>query len=102
MIAVPPKINPILKIFDPTIFPTEMLFNPRKAERIVTANSGADVPNATIVNPMTSSETRSFLAIRTEESTSKIAPFEITKILIIIIIISLKISILESLNFLIG
>ena len=55
-IAVPPRMKPRLKILDPTTFPIEISVWPVIAARIVTANSGADVPNATTVSPMTRSE----------------------------------------------
>ena len=55
-IAVPPRMKPKLKILDPITFPIEMSVWPVIAARIVTANSGADVPNATTVSPITRSE----------------------------------------------
>ena len=47
------------------------------AAEIVTQNSGAEVPNATIVRPMTNSETPNLLAILEDESTSQVAPLHI-------------------------
>ena len=55
-IAVPPRMKPRLKILDPTTFPIEISVWPVIAARIVTANSGADVPNATTVRPITRSD----------------------------------------------
>ena len=54
--AVPPKINPKLNMFEPTTFPIEIVSLPINAALIVTANSGADVPIATTVSPITKSE----------------------------------------------
>ena len=45
------------------------------AALIVTANSGAEVPNATTVNPMIRSETLKVWAISAADSTSQSAPF---------------------------
>ncbi len=55
--AVPPKINPRLKIFEPITLPMDISVWFVAAALIVTANSGADVPNATTVNPIIRSET---------------------------------------------
>ncbi len=41
---------------------------------MVTANSGADVPSATMVSPMTNSDTPKRLAIFAAASTSQSAP----------------------------
>ena len=55
-IAVPPKIKPKLKILEPTTLPIDISVWPVSAALMVTANSGADVPKATTVNPITQSE----------------------------------------------
>ena len=72
--AAPPRMNPMLKMLLPTMFPTETSPWPRKAESRVTANSGAEVPRATRVSPMISSETPSRRASREAESTTHWAP----------------------------
>lgn len=51
-IALNPNTNEILAILDPITFPIEISLFPSKAALILTNNSGADVPKATIVNPM--------------------------------------------------
>ena len=60
---------PRLKIFDPTMLAREISERPLKAAVAVTKNSGADVPMATMVNPMTSSEIPNFLAMADAAST---------------------------------
>ena len=72
--ATKPKIIPKLKILEPMTFPTEIAGWFLKAAETVTANSGADVAIATIVNPITKSDIPNFLAIREAESTTKEAP----------------------------
>ena len=73
-IATKPKINPRLKMLDPTILPTEIADWPLKAAETVTANSGAEVAIATTVNPITKSESPNFLAILEAASTTQVAP----------------------------
>ena len=51
-----------------------MSFNPLKAALMVTRNSGAEVPRATMVSPITSSDTLNFLAMAEAESTIQSAP----------------------------
>ena len=46
------------------------------AALIVTANSGAEVPNATTVRPIIKSDTFRLWAISAAESTSQSAPFQ--------------------------
>ena len=75
-IAVPPRMKPRLKILDPTTLPIEISVWPVIAARIVTANSGADVPNATTVSPITRSEILSEWAISDAASTNQSAPFQ--------------------------
>jgi len=74
--AVPPKINPRLNIFDPMTLPILISDCPENAALIVTANSGADVPNATTVRPMIKSEIWNVCAISAAESTIQSAPFQ--------------------------
>ena len=73
-IATKPKINPKLKILDPTTLPTEIDDCPRKAAETVTANSGAEVAIATTVKPITSSDSPNRLAMLEADSTTQIAP----------------------------
>lgn len=47
---------------------------PLRLELTFTTNSGAEVPKATIVSPITISEIQNFLASEEEPSTSKSAP----------------------------
>ena len=54
--AVQPTIISVLKILLPTTFPIAMSALPFSAETTLTVNSGADVPKATIVNPITKLE----------------------------------------------
>ena len=83
IIAVPPKIKPRLKILDPTTFPIDISVWPVMAAFIVTANSGADVPKATTVSPITRSDIFKECAISAAASTSQSAPFHSIKIEII-------------------
>ena len=54
--AVQPTIINVLKILLPTTFPIAMSALPFRAETILTVSSGADVPKATIVRPITKLE----------------------------------------------
>ena len=72
--AQPPRMKPRLKMLEPTMLPTEMSPWPFNAAMIVTANSGAEVPSATTVRPMTSSEMPSRLDSREADSTTQCAP----------------------------
>jgi len=76
---------------EPTIFPTEIADCPRKAADTVTANSGADVAIATMVKPITKSESPNLRAILEAASTTHVAPPQSPKIHILIIIIFNKI-----------
>ena len=60
--AVQPTIISVLNILLPTTLPIEISALPFRADEIDTANSGADVPKATTVKPITKSDTLSFLA----------------------------------------
>lgn len=69
--AVNPAINPILAILDPKTFPKAISGCPPNAALVLTNNSGADVPNATIVNPITKEDNFSCLAMSDAELTKK-------------------------------
>ena len=73
--AVPPKINPRLNMLEPITLPIYIFVCFVIAALMVTANSGADVPKATTVKPMTRSDTFSEWAISAAESTNQSAPF---------------------------
>ncbi len=59
MIAVMPRISPRLAIFEPTEFPKAMAPLWERAAPTPTTNSGADVPYATTVRPITRGRTPS-------------------------------------------
>ena len=63
-----------LKMFDPTILPSEMSLFPVRPAVMETAVSGALVPIATIVRPITMEGTRRIQAMEEEPSTKKSAP----------------------------
>jgi hypothetical protein len=73
-LAVSHRIRRILAILDQMIFPMTMSFASLTLPIILTTSSGADVPNATIVSPITRSDIRSFLASEDAPSTRKSAP----------------------------
>ena len=56
------------------MFPKTISENPLNEAIELTTNSGADVPKATIVNPITKSEMLFFLANEEAPSTSQFAP----------------------------
>ena len=56
-IAAQPTMNSALKMFDPTTLPTAMSGVPFRADTRLTNSSGADVPAATMVSPITISGT---------------------------------------------
>lgn len=72
--AATPTTTSKLKIFDPTTFPTVISFAPANAPVILTAASGALVPNATIVNQMIKLGIFNDFAIEDAPSTNKSAP----------------------------
>lgn len=72
--AVTPRINTILKIFDPIIFPSAIPCIPARAATIVETISGSDVPIATIVSPIIVSESPMYPAITTADSTTRTPP----------------------------
>ena len=71
-----PKIKPRLNILEPKTLPTAISGLPSNAALTDTANSGAEVPIATIVKPIIKSETPNFWANLLAESISHSAPFQ--------------------------
>lgn len=67
--AEAPITNRMLNILDPITLPMAMQFCPFIEAVILTAASGALVPNATIVRPIISYEIFSFFAIFEDPST---------------------------------
>lgn len=72
--AVTPTIIKILKMLLPTTFPIESSALPLIADTILTVNSGAEVPKATIVRPITSDDMLNLLANAAAPSVKKLAP----------------------------
>ncbi len=72
--ALVPITNKILKIFEPTILPIAISAFPRLAAVTEVTNSGRDVPNATMVNPIIRSLTPKYFAIPLAPSTAKLEP----------------------------
>jgi len=68
--AAAPKTSHVFAIFDPITFHKASSVCHLKAERIFTKSSGADVPKATIVSPMTRADIHNLLAIEEAPSTS--------------------------------
>jgi len=68
------RISPTFAMLLPTTFPTARSGVPLRAARRLTASSGADVPKATSVSPITSRETPSPSARRAEPRTKPSAP----------------------------
>jgi hypothetical protein len=75
MLAVIHKIRRIFAIFDQIIFPSTISLASFTLPITFTTNSGADVPNATIVSPITKSDICNFFANDDAPSTRKSAPF---------------------------
>src|SRR3989338_10741163 len=73
--ATMPRMSRMLAMLEPTTLPTAMSVTPLIADVILTESSGADVPNATIVRPMTSEDTPRRFAKDDAPSTSKFADF---------------------------
>jgi hypothetical protein len=69
-----PRIQKILKIFEPTIFPTAISLCHFLAAITDVASSGRDVHTATIVKPMTISDIPNVRAIATAPSTNIFPP----------------------------
>ena len=68
--AAMPRIARILKVFEPIAFPTAISSSFLRAAAIEVASSGSEVPQATIVSPISVSVTPNDLAIVTEEFTN--------------------------------
>ena len=69
-----PKINIMLKIFDPTTFPKAISFSFLIEATILVTSSGRDVPTATIVKPTKDSLICNLIAIFEALSTTKSPP----------------------------
>ena len=65
-----------LKLLEPFTFAMDISVCCDIAALMVTANSGADVPKATTVSPITKSDTFRVCAISEAESTNQSAPFQ--------------------------
>src|SRR5690606_22793890 len=74
MTAEIPRMRSTLKMLLPTTFPREMSAWPRTDATTLTASSGALVPNATTVNPMTRGEMPMAAATRASPRASASAP----------------------------
>ena len=61
-------------MFDPMIFPSEISLCFLKAAIAEVANSGKDVPKATTLIPITTSDTSKNLAMKTAQFTKRSAP----------------------------
>ena len=72
--AVQPVIISILKIFEPTTLPMAIPELPLSAETMLITSSGAEVPKATIVRPITRSLTPQRRARSEAPSVSQLAP----------------------------
>ena len=77
--AVQPTIINVLKILLPTTFPIAISALPFRAEETLTASSGADVPNATMVSPITIEGIRNRLATDAAPSVSPLAPIRMRR-----------------------
>ena len=64
-----------LKMFEPTTLLSAISFEPLRAAEVLTASSGALVPNATIVSPIMTDGTLNIAAIDELPSTKRSAPF---------------------------
>ena len=73
-IAATPTISIVLNTLEPTTLPTAISVVPLKAETKLTKNSGADVPMATTVRPITICGTFRRWAIAVAPSVSRSAP----------------------------
>lgn len=73
-IAEIPMMRPIFAMFEPIIFPIAISGRPEIADIRDTMNSGNEVPNATIVNPIIIGLTLRNLAISEDPFTRKFAP----------------------------
>ena len=75
--AVQPIIIKALNILLPTTLPIAISALPFNAESTLITNSGAEVPKATMVSPITKSEIRKRLATAAEPSVKPFAPAKI-------------------------
>ena len=75
--AVQPIIIKALNVLLPTTLPIAISALPFKAESTLITNSGAEVPKATMVRPITRSEIRKRLATAAEPSVRPFAPSNI-------------------------
>ena len=71
---VQPTIINVLKMLLPTTLPMAMSALPLRAEATLTVSYGAEVPNATMVSPITIGGIRRRLAIEADPSVSPLAP----------------------------
>ncbi len=69
-----PRIRSVFEIFDPIILPNAIPELPFMLASILTTNSGAEVPKATIVRPITKEEMPYFRAIEDDPSIITSAP----------------------------
>ena len=74
IIAPSPAMRPTFATVEPMMFPTANPAWPRNAAKLLTNNSGADVPNATTVSPTTRGLTPILAATLEEPVTSQSAP----------------------------
>ncbi len=74
MTALTPKISMILKMFDPTTFPTAISFRPLKAATAEVNSSGREVPAETTVMAISRSLTPILDAASTAAFTTKRPP----------------------------
>lgn len=72
--ALIPRMTKILAIFDPTTFPNARSVFPESALVTDTRSSGEDVPNATIVRPITIGDIFSLSDTEDAPETRKSAP----------------------------
>lgn len=73
-----PRMTNTLKMLEPTTLPIATSLWPPMADSTLTTSSGVEVPMATIVRPITNSETRKRWASAAEPSVRKLAPARIS------------------------
>jgi len=78
IIADTHRINNIFTIFEPITLESIISACQFNAARILTKNSGIDVPKAIIVKPITIGGILNFLAILVDQSTNKFQPYNNT------------------------
>ena len=69
-----PRIRRMFDMFEPIAFPIARSGLPLRTARMLTRSSGAEVPKAIIVSPITSVDMLNFLAIEDAPSTRRSAP----------------------------